>query len=206
MALTEVSLVGLAVTGWRRRFHAPADATVYAAYLRKGYAGTLGAFVGVVIVETVAMHLLVRRWSDAAVWLPSALSIYSLGWLLGDHQGLRLNPHVVTTGCCACGQDCAGARTSRSTQFAECGGTGSSTLMTYCRWRFWAGPTWWSSSTTVSWHVACSGWGVRDRHSGCPPTTSQDSSQTFSLAASQAERAHWCAIARAVARFAHAGT
>lgn len=94
-ALTEVALGGLAVIGWRRHFHPPADATAYTTYLRNGYAGTLGVFIGAVSIEIVAVHLLVRRWSGVAAWLLSALSIYTLAWLLGDYHGLRLNPHVV---------------------------------------------------------------------------------------------------------------
>jgi hypothetical protein len=44
------------------------------------------------LVETLPVHVLVAHFSPVAAWILSGASIYSLLWLIGDYQGLRLRP------------------------------------------------------------------------------------------------------------------
>lgn len=52
-------------------------------------AATLGALV---VVETIALHLFVSRWSGAAAWALTGLSAYSLVWLVGLHRAIAARP------------------------------------------------------------------------------------------------------------------
>jgi hypothetical protein len=84
------------VTGWGRRYRPPPGATAYPSHVASGYVGTVGAFMAVVGVETVAIHLLGARWSQPVAWALTALSAYSLVWLARDLHGVRLHPHVLS--------------------------------------------------------------------------------------------------------------
>lgn len=95
VALTELAMLGLAILGWRRHYDAPAGATSYSVYRQSGYTGMLVLLCGTAAIEIVAVHLLVRRWSDLVAWTLTALSIYGVLWLLGDYHAVRLQPHVV---------------------------------------------------------------------------------------------------------------
>ena len=44
------------------------------------------------IVETVAVHFLVRVWSAKLAWVLTALSAYTLLWLMGDYRALVSRP------------------------------------------------------------------------------------------------------------------
>lgn len=37
-----------------------------------------------IIVETLALHLLIQRWSPGIAWLLTGLSLYSIFWIIGD--------------------------------------------------------------------------------------------------------------------------
>ena len=65
-------------------------------YHRKaGYAAILGVLVFVTLMETVGMHIIISRWSIAAAWILTALSIYGILWLFGDFHAIRLHPIVL---------------------------------------------------------------------------------------------------------------
>jgi hypothetical protein len=84
----ELALLYYAVLSWRRR---PATGG-FSHHRRAGYGAVLGTLGVVMAVETVGLHVLVQRWSPAAAWVLTALSLYALVWLLGDLQAVRLRP------------------------------------------------------------------------------------------------------------------
>ncbi len=51
----------------------------------------------VIVVETLALHLLLSRWSDTVAWVITALSIYSALWLIGDTRAMSRRPIQVDT-------------------------------------------------------------------------------------------------------------
>lgn len=58
----------------------------------------VAALVAIVAIETVAVHLLLARWSHIAAWIATALSVYAIFWLLGDYRSLRARTSQVSDG------------------------------------------------------------------------------------------------------------
>jgi len=51
-----------------------------------------------ILVETVAVHMLVRQASPISAWILTGLSCYALLWLVGDFRALRSRLTVVAGG------------------------------------------------------------------------------------------------------------
>lgn len=93
---TEISLLSFGVTGWLRRSPQAAAGSLRFSYHRQGSYGLLLGFIAfLLLLETTTAHLLLARWSEAAAWVLTALSIYSLIWLFGDFHASRLQPIVL---------------------------------------------------------------------------------------------------------------
>jgi hypothetical protein len=88
----EMTLLYLALFSWRARPHVPAGAAAFSGHRRSGYAGLVFAAIVASAGEALAVHLLAARWSPALAWTLTALSAYSVVWLLGDLQAVRLRP------------------------------------------------------------------------------------------------------------------
>lgn len=81
----ELALLGYALNPRRAPEPRTHDFTAH----RSANAGVL--LVGLmfaILVETTAVHLLLSRWSTAAAWITTGLSLYALLWLLGDFRAL----------------------------------------------------------------------------------------------------------------------
>ena len=74
----------------------PRPARWFSAHREAGYGSVLVGVVALLVVETVAVHVLVQAWSPAVAWVLSGLGAYSLLWLLGDYRALRARPIEVT--------------------------------------------------------------------------------------------------------------
>lgn len=93
---SELGVVWLAFTGWARRARR-ADASLFS--MRRTQWLLIAPLLGwLLIVETVAFHLLLARWSPLAAWLATASSIYLLLWLTADWHAIRLHPVAVQDG------------------------------------------------------------------------------------------------------------
>jgi hypothetical protein len=88
----EAALLGYALFAWRARPDVREGELGFTSHRGNGYAGILAAAGLMTAVETVAVHLLVERWSATAAWVLTALSVYGLVWLLGHFQAVRLRP------------------------------------------------------------------------------------------------------------------
>ncbi|HEX8358657.1 MAG TPA: hypothetical protein VF613_00960 [Longimicrobium sp.] len=91
----EITLFYLALLSWRARPHVPAGATAFNTHRRSGYAGLVVAVAMMSVVEGAVVHLLAARWSVAAAWTLTALSVYGVVWMVGDLQAIRLRPTLV---------------------------------------------------------------------------------------------------------------
>jgi len=88
---SELAVVVLAVTGWFRRPRDGGFAMRSTGWLL--FAGVIGFLV---IVETTVLHIaLAAMWSPTAAWISTASSAYTLLWLLGDAQAIRLYPVAI---------------------------------------------------------------------------------------------------------------
>ena len=75
---------------------APEPAARHVAYHRRGgYGAIVAALLMAAAIELVGVHFLLRSWSETAVWLHAALSLYGILWIVGDYRAMRHRPHEV---------------------------------------------------------------------------------------------------------------
>lgn len=97
LLVTELSIPYYVLCGWSQRFTTSDPTLTPLSHHRESrYAAVVAMFTGVLVLETIGLHLVVQHWSDTAAWVLTALSIYSLIWLIGDYQAVRLHPHVLS--------------------------------------------------------------------------------------------------------------
>ena len=93
----EIAILWYALFSWRRttahaetrRRPSPDGLTFYRA---SGWPTVLAVVFLLIAGEGFGAHLLLSRWSIRAAWTFTALDFYSVLWLLGDFQALRLRP------------------------------------------------------------------------------------------------------------------
>ncbi|MCE9579535.1 MAG: hypothetical protein K8W52_40815 [Deltaproteobacteria bacterium] len=88
---TELGAVGLALGGWWMR---PVAGHGHAR--RASYGALVGAFAVLLVGESLAVHLALAQWSALAAWIATGGSIYTILWLVGDAQAVRLAPARLT--------------------------------------------------------------------------------------------------------------
>ncbi|HYF66202.1 MAG TPA: hypothetical protein VD886_25460 [Herpetosiphonaceae bacterium] len=94
---TEALLLWSLLAGWFSAFRPQApEQRAFTYHRRSGYGAVLSVLAISLIGETAGVHLLVSRWSEPAAWILSGLSAYTLLWLLGDFQAMKLNPIVLS--------------------------------------------------------------------------------------------------------------
>jgi hypothetical protein len=86
---TEVMLLYYAV---RRPQRAGETSGVFSVHRASTYVHVLVGIGMALIVETVAVHFLVRMHSPALAWVLTLLSLYTLLWLIGDYRALVARP------------------------------------------------------------------------------------------------------------------
>lgn len=90
---TEVAILYFAIRPWRSP---PLQPGTHSVHRRVGYSGTVLVLLFAVIVETVAVHLLLRQWSALAAWILTGASLYGCAWMVGDYRALVARPLRVT--------------------------------------------------------------------------------------------------------------
>lgn len=93
MVASEVAALWFATGAWRRPVPGYGGARRFPYGARAG--GIHVALVVASIVEVVAVHLLVSRWSHLAAWILTALALYGLLWILADLRAIRLRPSTL---------------------------------------------------------------------------------------------------------------
>ncbi len=61
-----------------------------------GSIALIWAFIFMMIVEGIALHVLLIQWSFITTWLLTATSIYGILFLIAHANALRYRPHIVT--------------------------------------------------------------------------------------------------------------
>jgi len=92
----EAAILWYALLSWRRS-PPPAESGRRAEpgvtfHRASGWGTILAGFFVLIAGEGLGAHLLLARWSVRAAWMFTALDVYTVLWLLGDFQGLRLRP------------------------------------------------------------------------------------------------------------------
>jgi len=70
---------------------APEHAFAY--HRRSGYGAVLAAILMAATLELVAVHFLLRSWSETAAVVHVVVSLYGVVWLVGDYRAMRRRPH-----------------------------------------------------------------------------------------------------------------
>jgi hypothetical protein len=86
VAATEMTVVAMALVGWRRPRPEPGLHTVH---VEKDWGLYAGVFVGLTVVETVGLHVVLHPHAPVLAWILTGLSIYGVLWLTGDALALR---------------------------------------------------------------------------------------------------------------------
>ncbi|MEX2219062.1 MAG: hypothetical protein WD749_09920 [Phycisphaerales bacterium] len=90
---SEFAVFYYALASWGRRPQVPEGASGFAPARA---ATVIAVLVPIVALETVGMHMLVSRWSVLAAWILTALSAYTMLWVLGDYRAMAMRPTLVT--------------------------------------------------------------------------------------------------------------
>jgi hypothetical protein len=89
---SELTVLGFAALSWRSAPYAPRGAEAFTVHRRSGAGALVFALSLAGAGEAIGAHLLLARWSAAAAWTATALSLYGLAWLAGDWRALALRP------------------------------------------------------------------------------------------------------------------
>lgn len=82
---TELTIVRFAFAGWRRP-----SGDWFTVHRTNGWGLYAGTFVALTLVETPLVHVALSAFGHAtAAWVLTALSLYSVVWLVGDLHALR---------------------------------------------------------------------------------------------------------------------
>ena len=92
----EVTMLYYALASWRRRPEIPDGARAFPIHERSGAAALFGALAAVSVMEAGLVHMVVMRWSTAAAWTLTALSLYGSLLLVAIARSLVLRPVLVT--------------------------------------------------------------------------------------------------------------
>jgi hypothetical protein len=97
IVITEFILLYLSFVGWFKRFEQQDRVlNVFTYHIKSGYSAILAVMAFLLIVETVVIHLILLQWSSVGAFVVTALSIYSLFWLIGDYHAIRIHPVAIT--------------------------------------------------------------------------------------------------------------
>lgn len=98
MAGLELAMWYYAAASWRCAPRVPSGYRAFSSHRQSGHVAVVGVLLGLVAVETFAVHLLVARFSVAAACALTALSVYTVVWMVAETRAVVLNPLLVGDG------------------------------------------------------------------------------------------------------------
>ncbi len=93
---SEIATFYFAFFSWRKEPLMGENERAFSYYRECGWPAVMAIVCLMVVVETIAIHLLLQNWSVTAAWIFTALSIYSIFWLIGDFNAMRLRPILLS--------------------------------------------------------------------------------------------------------------
>jgi hypothetical protein len=94
----ELAIFYYAFGSWRQRPDVPEGTRAFSIHEQSGAAALFGTLAGVSIMEAALVHLIVMRWSAAAAWTLTALSLYGAVWLIAIARAFVLRPVLIEGG------------------------------------------------------------------------------------------------------------
>lgn len=83
----EIAVLYYALFSWRRRAE---EGFTY--HRKSGYGAIVFAILIMTLAEAIPVHILVMRWSVAAAWVLTILTLYAMVFFLADWRAARLHP------------------------------------------------------------------------------------------------------------------
>ena len=91
---SEVCMLYLVFAGWFAKFRTSRpDVSVHSYYRKSNF--LFWPLMALVIVETLGLHLVISIWTPTGAWVFTAISIYTLLWMVGHIHASRLQPVIV---------------------------------------------------------------------------------------------------------------
>ena len=98
MAGLELTMWYYAAFSWRRAPHVPEGCRAFSSHRQSGYVAIVGVLLGLIAIEAFAVHLMVSRFSLPAACILTALSAYTIVWMVAEARAVVLNPLLVGNG------------------------------------------------------------------------------------------------------------
>ena len=89
---TEVAVIYYGFISWRTR---KLKSNEFTYHQESGMPAIMGAFIFVILIEAIALHLLLTRWNPVVAWVLTGLSIYTAIQVLGFAKSIGRRPIVV---------------------------------------------------------------------------------------------------------------
>lgn len=68
----------------------------YTLHKKMGYGGMVFGFIFVLLLEGIGVSYFLHNWSKLAAWIHLVLSLYMMGFLLGDYKAIIRNPVLLS--------------------------------------------------------------------------------------------------------------
>ena len=88
----ELAIIYYSLFSWRAKPHVPSGARALTLHRESGFAALLGILAVLSVVESALVHLVVQRWSIAAAWALTIVSLYGAVALVAIARSLVLRP------------------------------------------------------------------------------------------------------------------
>ncbi|MEM7575337.1 MAG: hypothetical protein AAF433_20690 [Bacteroidota bacterium] len=85
----EIGIIYYGLINWRRR---ELVANEFSYHRKSGTPAIMGAFIFLILVEVISVHILLAMWSHLAAWILTGLSLYSGLQILGMARSLAKRP------------------------------------------------------------------------------------------------------------------
>jgi hypothetical protein len=95
LLVTEISVFHYALFAWRKEPETGGSEASFSYHVNCGYGAIVAVFVFLILLETICLHILLSLWSVVPAWTVTAISLYSLLFLVADYNASRLRPIVI---------------------------------------------------------------------------------------------------------------
>lgn len=92
---SEIGLFYYALGAWRARPDVPPGTSAFTQHRETGHGGVVFAFLFLLAVEGLVVHVFIQRWSEPLAWIATIGTIYAALWLIADYRATVLRPILV---------------------------------------------------------------------------------------------------------------
>lgn len=93
---TEMAFIYYAIISNFKSIQKPREKYVFSYHKENGMLGLISILVFILLAETFIIHILLMKWSIIAAWILTAISLYSLVFLIGHWNASKKRPIILT--------------------------------------------------------------------------------------------------------------